>query len=881
MLSALSLLVASTLAQPAPQAAAPSFAEEAEFYTVDYLSPPEGERLEVGGLAFRSDGTLLVSTRRGRVWWIENAMAADPADARFHIYAEGLQEGLGLAVRDDRVFVVQRGELSELIDTDGDRVCDRIETVSQGWGMSGNYHEFAFGLPVDAEGNFFVGLNVGFWNPEWWHGLSKVPYRGWILKVAPDGRVTPVASGARGPAGMGLDTHGNLLYTDNQGDWLPVCGLFHVEPGDWFGHPASLRWTPKYENGALVPETEVEPLGARKAPAVWIPYEWSQSTGNLVANETGGAFGPFDGQLFVAELTNGLVMRCLLEEVEGQLQGAILPFRHNIGSTFRVAFGPDGTLFGGMTNRGWGGLAPDDGIARVRWTGAVPMEYASIHLVEDGFELTFTQPLEAAPDLTSIVVRDYDYNWWWHYGSPQVRHDVLAVQSAELSADGLGLKLTIPELRAGRCVRVTIRDIGLVHDEFDYTVNVLPGGEPVAVAKAAADQVMEGERIADTGPWIELTDFSAHDRWWGTGWHRVDAGSLALRLDDRRTFVEAPGTNALLSSGAERTDLRTRGEFGDIEFKLRFALGEGADSGLYFMDRYELQLNSVPAECGGIWSTMPPSEPVFRGAGEWHAIEGRFLAPRFDGAGRRIQAARFEDVWMDGVLLFDEATLDGPTGGAASSEEVVRGVLRLQANTGVIAVSDMRVKPLLPAEPAFEPVGEVVLWERGDPLAQGWHMAGPGAFVVEDGALKATGGMGLLWYEGAAFGDFQLDFEYAVEDASNNSGVFVRFPNPGDDPWIAVNGGYELQISDLDGPKHDTGSVYSFQGSLDVPTKPVGEWNHYRIRVIGQRYHVEVNGVVVNDFIGARGLRGYIGIQNHDDGSPVRYRNIKVTKLGS
>ena len=144
---------------------------EADFYTVDYLTPPAGEVLEVGGMAFLSDGTMLVCTRRGRVWWIDNAMAKDPADARFHIFAEGLQEGLGLNVVDDRIYVVQRGELSELIDLDGDKVCDRVRTVSQGWGMSGNYHEFAFGLPVDADGNFFVGTNVGFWNPEWWHGL--------------------------------------------------------------------------------------------------------------------------------------------------------------------------------------------------------------------------------------------------------------------------------------------------------------------------------------------------------------------------------------------------------------------------------------------------------------------------------------------------------------------------------------------------------------------------------------------------------------------------------------------------------------------------------------------------------------------------------------
>ncbi|MCA9002378.1 MAG: hypothetical protein KDB61_10660, partial [Planctomycetes bacterium] len=143
---------------------------EADSYALDYLTPPEGEAVEVGGMDFLPDGSLIVSTRRGQVWWIENPTAADPADARFHLFCEGLQEGLGLRVVDGEIYVLQRSELSKLVDLDGDKVCDRIETLSQGWGMSGNYHEFAFGLPRDAAGNFYLSCNVGFSSPDWWLG---------------------------------------------------------------------------------------------------------------------------------------------------------------------------------------------------------------------------------------------------------------------------------------------------------------------------------------------------------------------------------------------------------------------------------------------------------------------------------------------------------------------------------------------------------------------------------------------------------------------------------------------------------------------------------------------------------------------------------------
>jgi len=41
-------------------------------YTTDYLTEPDGAVLEVGGMAFMADGDMVVSTRRGQVWRIDN-----------------------------------------------------------------------------------------------------------------------------------------------------------------------------------------------------------------------------------------------------------------------------------------------------------------------------------------------------------------------------------------------------------------------------------------------------------------------------------------------------------------------------------------------------------------------------------------------------------------------------------------------------------------------------------------------------------------------------------------------------------------------------------------------------------------------------------------
>jgi glucose/arabinose dehydrogenase len=788
-------------------------ADETEAYAVDYLTPPDGEVIEVGGMDFLSDGSLLVSTRRGRVWLIEDALAADPADAVFHLFAEGLHEGLGLTVVDDAIYVVQRGELSRLVDVDGDRRCDRIETVSQGWGMSGNYHEFAFGLPVDADGNFYVSTNVGFWNPEWWHGRSRAPFRGWVLRIAPDGTMTPVASGVRSPAGLGIDADGRLFYTDNQGDWMPVCGLFEVKDGSFHGHPASLRWTEAYGNGAVELSTTEPPTVPRDEPALWIPYEWSRSTGNVVPDLTGGAFGPYEGQLFLAELTNGMVLRAMLEEVDGTLQGAVLPFRQGIGSAFRVRFAPDGTLFAGFTNRGWGGLPPGDGIARVRWTGTMPMDYAAVSLKNDGFHLRFTAPLDAAPAPAQFRVRSYDYNWWWDYGSPMMNEKALAVTAVEMDEDMQGLRVRVDGLEAGTCVRVGLADVGLMHEEFDYTLRQLPGrgGEPALIAKEVAPPEA---RAQDDEGWLTLTWADPFDAWDADGWELVD---VDLDPDDRRRFLARPGNGALVNTGEGASGFRSKQEYGDIAFRFSFMLPEGGDSGLYLMDRYEVQLVDDPAQCGGVVGVKDPRAKGYRGAGDWHVLTGRFYAPRFDEAGNKVANARFEEIAIDGVMVVGAAEVGEPTGGAGLPGEAATGPLLFQASAGLVALGDVRVKRLQEGEePAFP----------GTPLTAAEL---PGAGVV---------------------GDFELHARLVLSDGGG-AAIDVHIPPDGGEP------AYRLLI-DHNGPGQEhTGSL---AGLAPVRTQLLQPGIPFDLRLrcvaedAGTRLIVWLNGLKVNEHLDARGV---------------------------
>jgi hypothetical protein len=112
-------------------------------------------------------------------------------------------------------------------------------------------------------------------------------------------------------------------------------------------------------------------------------------------------------------------------------------------------------------------------------------------------------------------------------------------------------------------------------------------------------------------------------------------------------------------------------------------------------------------------------------------------------------------------------------------------------------------------------------------------------------------------------------------------GVFVRFPDPGNDPWNAVNNGYEVQIDDSGAPDgamiHITGSIYSFAPATKLASNPVGEWNYYEIRAIGQSYKVILNGEEVTDFVGSRSTRGYVGLQDHN--GTVTIRNVRIMEV--
>lgn len=470
-------------------------AAEARHYRLVTLPVPPNISLEVGGLAFRPDGKLLVCTRRGDVWLIANPGAADLTQVKYSLFASGLHEPLGLLVDGKDVYVTQRPELTKLIDRDGDDVADDHVTICDRWGVSGDYHEFAFGPVRDRAGNFFVALNVGFAGDH----QSRVPWRGWCAKITPKGELIPWATGLRSPNGIAASPDGDLFYCDNQGEWVATNKMHHIREGDFYGHQAPLRWVGRSPFAERIPETHASGMlydgqpGKRGAagmptlvpPCVWFPYgRMGQSASEPRWDTTDGQFGPFAGQCFVGDQTRAQVMRLALEKVNGRYQGACFPFRSGFQCGInRMVFGPDGSLYAGQTNRGWGSFGGKAfGLQRLAYTGVLPFEIQTMKLTKCGFDLTFTKPLEekTADRPAAYSLQSFTYYYHSAYGSDEVDRRAEKVAAVRLSADRRTVSLDVGGRRRGRVYELNVTDVRsadgdpVLHPEAYYTLNELP-----------------------------------------------------------------------------------------------------------------------------------------------------------------------------------------------------------------------------------------------------------------------------------------------------------------------------------------------------------------------------------------------------------------------
>ncbi len=479
-------------------------------YRIENIPRPAELRGGIIAVGFSPTGTLVVTTRYGEVWMRTTAGA-------WRCFARGLNEPLGLVVESDQVvYISHRPELLKATDTDGDGRADTFDAISHAWGISNNYHEFFFGLRRDPAGNFYGVLGLtstgdklkiadsevrGKLDPtpilEPAGHIADLPYRGWAVKIAPDGKLTPIATGFRQANGVGLSPEGEFFINDNQGEYKPSCGLLHVAPGDFHGHVAGLKWELGFDPKTFTTE---QAWKRYKGPAVVFPHgPMGVSGGEIVWDTTAGKFGPFAGQVFAGDYTK-LVIRSALEKVAGTWQGVCFPFLGRnetapsaggeklLAGVMRLAFSPDGSLYLGATS-GWGAGA--DGIQRVVWDGQVSPEMRDVKITARGFRVSFTRPMSAATlaAAANFEVNRFRFYYHYKYGSPWVDEARVPVTEVRPAADGLSAELVLGDLKPGFVYELSVAALRTAENQ--------PLANPLAYY--TANRLLRGERaIGDT-----------------------------------------------------------------------------------------------------------------------------------------------------------------------------------------------------------------------------------------------------------------------------------------------------------------------------------------------------------------------------------------------
>lgn len=430
-------------------------------YAVDTISlpleNPWNATLFCSGHAFLPDGSALVCTMRGDVWRVSN-FAYPAKKATWRRFASGLNQAQGVVIDDDGIFILGRDQITRLHDLNNDGEADFYECFSDVFETSPAGHDFICGLERDADGNFYTASgNQG------------------IVKISPDGKQAEiVATGFRNPDGLGVSPDGLLTVPCSEGSWTPASMICAVELNDtkvappYFGYPG--------------PKNDELP----SLPFAYLPRGLDNSAGGQTT-VTSNRWGPIEGQLLHFSFGTGSHFLVLRDEVDGQLQGAIVPLAGEFRSgAHRGRFSPaDGQLYvTGM--QGWGSYTPEDGcFQRVRYTGHRVQLPVGLHAYENGVKITFSEPLDRkiVTDPSSHFASCWNYRYSSAYGSQEFSarhfgirgHDTVPIGGAHVGSDGKTLFLELPDLQPVNQLHLRLQSNGGQFHDLFATVHKLDG----------------------------------------------------------------------------------------------------------------------------------------------------------------------------------------------------------------------------------------------------------------------------------------------------------------------------------------------------------------------------------------------------------------------
>ncbi|MFT7436074.1 MAG: cytochrome c5 [Psychromonas sp.] len=407
-------------------------------FQVDILNPPFDSpwrnQFRLSGIDFYKDSNKgVVCATDGDVWLVEG-FTQNADKLTWQRIASGLFQPLGIKVVDEEIFVTCRDQLVRLHDFNGDMETDFYESFNNDHQVTDHFHEFAMGLQVDDEGNFYYAKSAR-------HAREAlVPQHGTLIQVSKDGLKTDIiANGFRAANGVCLNPDGTFIVTDQEGHWNPMNRINWVEKGKFYGNMFG------YNPPADSTENGME------LPLVWVERDIDQSPSELLWVNS-EKWGPLNGKLLNLSYGYGKVFVIPYEKIGDQVQGGIveLPIPRFSTGVMRGRFnaGDDQLYLCGLS--AWGSTQPQlGGLYRIRKVDEPVVIPIAIKASTKGIDLSFTDELDegTVSQISSYRVKTWDLLRSRKYGSKHYNEKIIKVTKAKLGKDRKTIHLTIPEIK--------------------------------------------------------------------------------------------------------------------------------------------------------------------------------------------------------------------------------------------------------------------------------------------------------------------------------------------------------------------------------------------------------------------------------------------------
>ena len=397
---------------------------------------PWHRNVRLADIAFFNDGRAAAVTFDGDVWMI-SGLRGDLQKVEWKRFTSGLHEPMGIAVRNDELFVFDRNGIWRLLDTDGNGEADVHELFSNVFAQTAETREFAAGMRVAPDGSFVIAKGGQ-------EGTTIGRDNGTILRISPDGKSMAVlAYGLRQPFVAVHPKTGLVTATDQQGHYIPSTPIHIIRDHQYYGFIPLILPKEKY------PAPIADPL-------TWIPHSINASAAAHVWL-TDAKMGPLNDALIHIGYYRPEIFLTLMNNRGSRPQAAVVSLARDFDfAPLTGAVNPmDGQLY--LTGfQIWGTEAKEiSGLVRYRHTGAPSTLPREVVPMDKGMLLRFDVALDptVASDPANYSAERWNYVRTANYGSPHFKldgskgQDAMPASSAYLSRDGKTVFIGFPDMK--------------------------------------------------------------------------------------------------------------------------------------------------------------------------------------------------------------------------------------------------------------------------------------------------------------------------------------------------------------------------------------------------------------------------------------------------